>query len=122
VLISDPLHDLELQLPSRELPEGAKRLGDGSQAGKVQVGADRRHDQVVGARQGVLPSMRATGISSKDSASHFCPAPSRPLPPRATTASGTLERQQTDHILCLMLSCQFNTKDYELVARRVHQA
>jgi hypothetical protein len=53
ILTPEPSHDPKLHLPGRELPEGAERLGDGSEAAQVQVGADRRHDQVVGARQEV---------------------------------------------------------------------
>jgi hypothetical protein len=63
LVLLKPPHDPKLQLPGRELPEGAEHLGDSSQAGRVQVGADHRHDQVVGAREEAIGhrSARTTG-------------------------------------------------------------
>jgi hypothetical protein len=51
---------MKLELRGRELPEGAKRLSDDSKAAQVQVCTDRRHDQVIGARQKVCYLPRAT--------------------------------------------------------------
>jgi hypothetical protein len=46
-LISDPLHDSELQFPPRQLSEGAEGLRDGSETAQIQVCAESRHDQLV---------------------------------------------------------------------------